>query len=88
MIGKLLCDSGCTKVSPQSKVLTSGVDQSALDEHYIKLTWYAHQVTLMTLQFLEHKTYSKCFSDIHGPPKSQEAWDHLQFKYWSTIMEL
>ncbi len=55
MIGKLLRDSGWTTVLSQSKVLTSGQAQSALDEHHIKRTQYAHQVTLMSLHLIKHQ---------------------------------
>ena len=47
MIGKLLRDSGCSNILTQAQVLTSGRAQSVLDEHHIKRTRYAHQVSVM-----------------------------------------
>ena len=53
MIGKLLRDSGWTTVISRAGVLTSGRAQSALNEHHIKRTRYAHQVSLMSLYMLK-----------------------------------
>ena len=44
MIGKVLRDTGWTTILSQAQVLTSGRAESALDEHHIKRTRYAHQV--------------------------------------------
>ena len=94
MTGKLLRDSGWTTVLSQAQVLTSGRAQSALNEHHIKRTRYAHQVSVMYLHLLKHKAYSAYCSGVDGAPESQEVWEQLsrtdnpQFKYWSTIMEL
>ena len=94
MTGKLLRDSGWTTVLSQAQVLTSGRAQSALNEHHIKRTRYAHQVSVMSLHLLKHKAYSAYCSGVDGAPESQEVWEQLsrtdnpQFKYWSTIMEL
>lgn len=94
MIGKLLRDSGWATALSQAQVLTSGRAQSALDEHHIKRTRYAHQVSLMSLHLLKNRAYSAYCSEVLEAPQSQENWDELkrtespQFKYWSTIMEL
>ena len=94
MTGKMLRDSGWTTVLSQAHVLTSGRAQSALNEHHIKRTRYAHLVSVMSLHLLKHKAYSAYCSGVDGAPESQEVWEQLsrtdnpQFKYWSTIMEL
>ena len=46
MIGKLQHDTGWDIILSQAEVLTSGRAQSTLDEHHIKHTRYAHQVSL------------------------------------------
>ena len=46
MTGKLLRDSGGTTVLSQAQVLPSGRAQSALNEHHIKRTRYAHQLSV------------------------------------------
>ena len=53
MVGKLLRDSGWSTVLSQAQVLTHGRAQSALNEHHIKRTRYAHQVTLSALHILK-----------------------------------
>ena len=58
MMGMLLRDSGWTTVLSQAHVLTYGRAQSALNEHHIKRTRYAHQVSVMSLHLLNHKAYS------------------------------
>ena len=94
IIGKLLCDSGWATVLSQAEVLTSGHAQSALNEHHIKHTRYAHQVSLMSLYQLKHSTYSEYCDNLMGPPESFDLWNQChsqtvsQFKFWSTIMEL
>ena len=50
MIGKLLRDTGWTTILSQAEVLTSGRAQSTLDEHHIKHSRYAHQVSLVALK--------------------------------------
>ena len=94
MTGKLLRDSGGTTVLSQAQVLPSGRAQSALNEHHIKRTRYAHQLYVMYLHLLKHTAYSAYCSGVHGTPESQQVWEQLsrtenpQFKYWSSIMEL
>ena len=94
MIGKLLRDSGWTTILTQAQVLTAGCAQSALNEHHIKCTRYAHQVSLMALHLLKNKAYATYCIQLEDIPESQEVWDQLsrtenpQFKSWSMIMEL
>ena len=94
MTGKLLRDSGGTTVLSQAHVLQSGRAQSALNEHHIKRTRYAHQVSVMSLHRLKHTAYSAYCSAVHGTAESQQVWEQLsrteilQFKYWPTITEL
>ena len=49
MIGKLQRDTGWATILSQAEVLTSGRAESTLDEHHIKHTRYAHQVSLVSL---------------------------------------
>ena len=78
----------------QAHVLPSGRAQSALNEHHIKRTRYAHQVSVMYLHLLKNTAYSAYCSAVHGTAESQQVWEQLsrteipQFKYWSTIIEL
>ena len=57
MAGKLLHDSGWTTILSQTEVLTSGRAQTALNEHHIKRTKYAHQVCLISLSLLKQTAY-------------------------------
>ena len=94
MTGKLLRDSGGTNVLSQAQVLPSGRAQSALNEHNIKRTRYAHQLSVMYLHLLKHTAYSVYCSAVHGTAESQQVWEQLsraespQFKHWPTITEL
>ncbi|KAL8558995.1 hypothetical protein ACOMHN_039751 [Nucella lapillus] len=93
MMGKLLLDSGWATVLSQAEVLTSGRAQSALNEHHIKRTRYAHQVSLMSLHLLKQTAYSEYCQNVMGPPESFDMWNQRsqtlpQFKFWSTIIEL
>ena len=94
MTGKLLRDSRGTTVLSQTQVLPSGRAQSALNEHHIKRTRYAHQVSVMSLHLLKYKAYSAYCSAVHGTAESQQVWEqhsrteNPQFKYWSSITEL
>ncbi|CAB4025852.1 Hypothetical predicted protein [Paramuricea clavata] len=94
MAGKLLHDSGWTTILSQTEVLSSGCAQSALNEHHINRTRYAHQVYLISLSLLlKQSAYSEYCESVLGPPESFEMWnqhslDLPQFKFWSTIIEL
>ena len=94
MTGKLLRDSGGTTVPSQAHVLPSGRAQSALNEHRIKRTRYAHQLSVMYIHLLKHTAYSAYCSAVPGTAESQQVWEQLsrteipQFKYWPTITEL
>ena len=70
MIGKLLKDSGWSNIITQAQVLTSGRAQSLLDEHHIKRTRYAHQVSLVNLCLLQQRSYTVYCSSVQGPPES------------------
>ncbi len=93
MIGKLLRDSGWATALSQAQILTTGRAQSTLEEHHIKRTRYAHQVSLVSLHLWKNGAYSAYCSGVLEAPQSQENWDELkrtkspQFRYWSTIME-
>ena len=57
MIGKLQHDTVWATILSQAEVLTSGRAQSTLDEHHIKHTRYAHQVSLLALYMLKQSAY-------------------------------
>ena len=57
MIGKLQHDTGWDIILSQAEVLTSGRAQSTLDEHHIKCTRYARQVSLVALYMLKQSAY-------------------------------
>ena len=57
MIGKLQHDTGWDIILSQAEVLTSGWAQSTFDEHHIKRTRYAHQVSLVALYMLKQSAY-------------------------------
>ena len=59
MAGKVLRDTGWTTLLVQAQVLTSGRAQSVLDEHHIKHTRYAHQLSLMSMYILKHNAYTE-----------------------------
>ena len=94
MTRKLLRDSGGTTVLSQTQVLPYGRAQSALNEHHIKRTRYAHQLSVMYIHLLKHTAYSAYRSAVHGAAESQHVWEQLsrtenpQVKYCSTITEI
>ena len=57
LIGKLQHDTRWDITLSQAEVLTSGRAQSSLDEHHIKRTRYAHQVSLVALYMLKQSAY-------------------------------
>lgn len=86
MIGKLLCDLGWANILSQAEVLRSGLAQSALNEHHIKRTKYAHQVSLVSLCLLKQTAYSEYCENVMGPHPSHSMWDRRsqtvpQFKF-------
>ena len=93
MIGKLLRDTGWATILSQAEVLTSGRAQSTLNEHHIKRTMYAHQVSLVSLYMLKQNAYVDYCNNVLGPPESYSMWNERsqtvpQFKFWSMIIEL
>ena len=93
MIGKLLRDTGWATILSQAEVLTSGRAQSTLNEHHIKRTRYAHQVSFVSLYMLKQNAYVDYCNDVVGPPESYSMWNERsqtvpQFKFWSMIIEL
>jgi len=74
MIGKSLCDSGWSNILTQAQILTSGRAQSVLDEHHIKCTRYAHQVSVVSLRILQQRSYTEYCSSVQGPPELLEMW--------------
>ncbi len=94
MMGKMLRGSGWETVLSQADVLSSGRAESALSDHHIKRTRYAHQVSLASLSLLKRTAYSEYASNVQGPPESFELWSKRQsddvhmFKYWSLVIEL
>lgn len=89
MMGKMLRDSGWSTVLSQAQILTSGRAQSALNEHHIKRTRYAHQVSLMSLHLLKHKAYSQYCSDVLGPSCSTTSTnDNTYFRYLTCKLRI
>ena len=94
MIGKQLKDSGWSNIITQAQVLTCGRAQYVPDEHHIKRTRYAHQVSLVSLYLLQQRSYTVYCSSVQGPPESPEMWiqrcrsDNPMFLFWATIMDL
>ena len=89
MIGKLFQGSGWATVLTRAEVLTSGRAQSALNEHHVKRTRYAHQVSLMS--YICSSSLPKL--NVMGSPESFVMWDEHsqsvpQFKFWSTVIDL
>ena len=69
MIGKLLRDSDWT-TSFFMRRSSHPVTQSALSEHIVKRTSYAHQVSFMSLYLLKRSAYSEYCENAIGPPES------------------
>ena len=69
-----------------AEVLTSGRAQSTLNEHHIKRTRYAHQVSLVSLYMLMQNAYVEYCNNIMGPHESYSRWNQRsptvpQFKF-------
>ena len=75
MIGKLLRDTGWTTIFSQAEVLTSGRAQSTLNEHHIKRTRSAHQVSLVSLYMLKQNAYVGYCNNVMGSPESYSMWN-------------
>ena len=94
MLGKMLRGSGWDTALAHADVLSSGRAQSALNDHHIKRTRYAHQVFLVSLPVLKINAYSQYSSNVKGHPESFEMWSKCQssdfhmFKNWSLVIEL
>ena len=94
MLGKFIRGSGWEWAVSTAEVFTSGRAASTLDDHHIKRTRYAHQVSLVSLSLLKKEAYSIYCNDVDGPPKPFDLWsidqavDVHMFKYWSQIIEL
>lgn len=94
MAGKLLADSGWASILSKAGVLTSGRAESALNEHHIKRTRYAHQVTLMALYILKQAAFDDYCESTTGPHESFDMWESRcrsnvpLCQFWSMIQEL
>ena len=94
MLGHMLRGSGWDTALAHADVLSSGRAQSALNDHHIKRTRYAHQVFLVSLPVLKINAYSQYSSNVKGPTESFEMWNKREssevhmFKYWSLVIEL
>ena len=77
-----------------AEVFTAGRVASPLDEHHIKRTRYAHQISLVALSLLKQEAYSTYCEEVQGSPELLELWsmkcsEHTyMFKYWSQIIKL
>ena len=61
-----------------AEVLTSGraeSSQSTLNEHHIKRTKYAHQVSLVSLYMLKQNAYVEYCNNVMGPSESYSMWN-------------
>ena len=58
-----------------AEVLTSGRAQSTLNEHHIKRTRYAHQVSLVLLYMLKQNAYVEYCNNVMGPRKLYSMWN-------------
>ena len=94
MLGKFIRGSGWEWAMSTSEVFTSRRAASTLDDHHIKRTRYAHQVSLLALSLLKQESYSTYCEEVQGPPEPFELWSMNRsgntpmFKYWSQIIEL
>ena len=62
-IGVLLRDSWWTYILTLAEIVTSGHAQSAVVEHHLKHTRYAHQVSVISLHLLRQKEYKQYYID-------------------------
>lgn len=94
MVGKLIRGSGWEWALSKAEVFTSGRASSTLDDHHIKRTRYAHQVSVVALSLLKQEAYAIYSSEVQGLPQPFELWNRNQvegipmFKYWSEVIEL
>ena len=64
-----------------------------VNEHHIKRTRYAHQVSLVSLYMLKQNAYVEYCNSVMGPHESYSMWNQRSqtvphFKFWSMIIEL
>ena len=57
-----------------AEVFTAGRVASTLDEHHIKRTRYAHQISLVALSLLKQEAYSIYCEEVHGSPEPLELY--------------
>ena len=66
-----------------AEVFTAGRVASPMDEHNIKRTRYAHQISLVALSLLKQEAYSTYREEVQGSPEQFELWsmkcsEHVQ----------
>ena len=94
MLEKFIRGSGWEWAMTTAEVFTAGRAASTLDEHHIKRTRYAHQISLVALSLLKQEAYSTYCEEVQGSPEPFELWsmkcsEHTDmFKYWSQIIKL
>ena len=94
MLRKFIRGSGWEWAMTTAEVFTAGRAASALDDHHIKRTRYAHQISLVSLSLLKQEAYTVYCEEIQGPPEPFELWskkradDADMLKYWSQIIKL
>ena len=87
MISKLLIESELVIILHQAGVLTSGRAKAMLNEHHIKHTRYAHQ--LSGLYMLNQSAYLEYYENIKGPKVSFDIWDlHSKMRLSSSPAQL
>ena len=74
MLGKFIRGSGWEWAMTTAEVFTAGRVASTLDEHHLKRTRHAHQISLITLSLLKQKTYYIYCEEVQGSPEPFELW--------------
>ena len=67
-----------------AEVFTAGRVASPLDEHHIKRTRYAHQISLVALSLLKQEAYSTYREEVQGLPELFELPLLLSYSYLSN----
>lgn len=95
MLGKVIRESGWEWVMTKADIFTSGRTSSALDEHHIKRSRYAHQVSIAAFSILREEAFSQYCLENQGtcPVNTFVKWSDEQeenypmFFYWSMVID-
>ena len=95
MLGHWLDGSGWVQCFVQAGIATAGVAESFVTAAHVKRTRYAHTVTAAALFSNLHQLYvNYCDAESGDAVMSFAQWRQImeessvQFKYWSTVLEL